>query len=111
MTKIPDPIETINALTLVVTTKHMRRPVDDGVGVERLQGTFRDVNEVDRVVYVDHLGTEMYLKDRYPEALFPGVEIKEHRIDRPVNMTLENAEQWRTTLRELRIKLLQTGSL
>lgn len=105
MTELVLPPKHIKALTIVVRDKNLTRPLDEHVGLERLQGTYRDGAEADRMVYIDPLGNETFLKDRYPQELLPGVEIEEYRIDRPVNMTLAEIDAWINMIRDVRMKI------
>jgi hypothetical protein len=106
MTELTLPPKYIKAVTIVVRNVNLTRPLDEHVDIERLQGTYHDVNEADRVVYIDSLGNERYLKDRYPQERLPGVEIEEYRMNRPVNMTLADIKAWIMLIRTIRINIM-----
>lgn len=90
----------IHALTLVIRDKNLNPNMDNGI-LARLKGTMRDVNEVDRAVYINADGVETYIKDRYPSE-HVRFQVVEHRVERPSLVAYGFIESWVDELRNIR---------
>jgi len=105
------PKREIAALTLVITDRNLRHAPNEDIPVSLLLlSTMRDVNEVDRCVYVNSEGEETYIKDRYPAESLRGAIVTEHRIHRP-QLLHEHIDVWVEQIRTLRKKLKLTGKV